>query len=336
MSPARIIGCGGVVGNRLVANADFAPALDTTDEWIVSHIGTRTRYFSEVSTTDLAAAAATRALASVKTAPGTGETRRPGIDAVIVATSTPDRHCPATAPVVAARLGAGTAPAFDVNAACSGFLYGLHLARALLETGDIGSLVLIGADRYSTLTDPTDRSVRPIFGDGAGAVVISRAPADHNGPGHLLAGTWSSDGDLAHLLHTDDSPESPYLRMQGHATFSMAVRHMSQASQDVLNRLGWDATSTILIGHQANINILTSLARRLAVPPQHTITNIDQIGNTTAASLPLAMLHGLVDQTIRPGDHLLLTSFGAGLTWGAYGLTAPDIAPSGYLPSDQR
>jgi len=325
MRQSRLIALGGTVGHSRVTNTQLEETLETTDDWIVDHVGVRTRYFATYqSTAELATEAARRAIATLE--------HPSPIDAVIVATSTPDHACPATAPSVAAALDFRGIPAFDVNAACSGFLYGLHLGDALIKSAICDTVLLIGADRYSQLTDPGDRTTRPIFGDGASAAILTVASASTEIGGELLRGNWFSDGSHADILQTDEPSTPPLLRMQGKPTYAKAVRGMSHASQEILDTLQWSPEQTIFVGHQANANILTAVARRLGVPFANTVVNIGEVGNTTAASIPLAMQSAYIEQKIYGGEHLLLSSFGAGLTWGAFALNAPHIHPTPYLP----
>ncbi|MFF4652770.1 beta-ketoacyl-ACP synthase III [Streptomyces sp. NPDC001380] len=327
---AVLCGLGTALPPRTVANAELAGQLDTSDAWIRSRTGIGERRVVDpgTATSDLAVEAGERAL---KSAGATGSGGSGGADAVIVATTTPDRRCPATAPLVAARLGLGTAPAFDLAAVCTGFLYGLAAAAGLIAAGTAGRVLVVGADTFSTLLDPADRSTRAIFGDGAGAVVLRAGdPAE---PGALGPLDLGSDGTGSELITVPSGgsrdplpgPEhDPYFRMAGKAVFRSAVERMSGSARSVLDRTGWDAPD-LLVAHQANLRILHAVADRLGIARDRCAVNIDRVGNTAAASLPLALADAAGSGSLRPGDRVLLTAFGGGLTWGACALAWPAL-----------
>lgn len=328
---AVLAGIGAWVPPTSITNEQLAERLDITDEWIHSRTGIRRRHVVDVgmSTADLAVEAGGRALKSA---------REPLVDAVIVATSTPDHPIPATAPAVAARLGLAGAAAFDVNAVCAGFVYGLATGAALVAAGISGRVLVIGADAYSTVVDPDDRVVCPIFGDGAGAVVLRAGDSDE--PGALTAFDLGSDGDLADLIiipgggsrqRSTDGRGAPdadlYMRMQGQAVFRHAVARMTQSSRLVLERVDrTPADVERLVGHQANARILKAVADKLGVPTDRVVMNIDRVGNTSAASIPLALADAVADGSIEAGQFTLLTAFGGGLAWGSTVLTWPDLS----------
>ena len=325
-------GLGTAVPSRIVANAELAEGLDTDDAWIRSRTGIAQRHVAEpgVGTGDLATEAGARALkASGSTA----------ADAVIVATMTPDRPCPATAPVVAARLGLGSGLAFDLNAACSGFVYGLAAAVGLVEAGVAQRVLLIGADVMTRTVDPTDRNTAVLFGDGAGAVVLGRGTSttQHGAVGPFDLG---GDGDLASLLHIpaggslrpadhqsiDD--RAHFLQMDGKEVYRQAIAGMVASSTRALERAGLSSADVDhLVAHQANARILAAVADRLGIAVQRRVCNVDRYGNTTAASIPLA-LADLAASGVQPGARVLLTAFGAGLSWGSVLLRWPDLSRS--------
>ncbi|WP_433527939.1 beta-ketoacyl-ACP synthase III [Micromonospora sp. CA-263727] len=323
---AVLCGLGSYLPTRVVTNADIAAELDTTDEWITTRTGIRQRHVvdPEQCTSGLAVAAGREALDSAGL---------DIVDYVVVATTTPDRLCPATGPTVAARLGLGTVPAFDISAVCSGFLYGLQSGRALIGAGLAETVLLIGAESFTSLVDPADRGTRPIFGDGAGAVVLRAGAADE--PGAILAVTLHSDGTEADLITVEGGgararlggdPTPAYIRMQGRSTFVTAVTRMEEVTRHTLTEVGWTVNEVDRIaGHQANARILHSLAKHLGLPAEAAITHLREVGNTAGASIPLALHHGQRTGLLRPGHRVVLPAFGAGATWGAAALTWPNL-----------
>jgi len=326
---AVVAGLGAVTPPRVVTNADLAGRLDTTDDWIYTRTGIRQRHAVDVgtATSDLAVEAGLRAL---KSAP-------PGdVGMVVLATTTPDHPCPATAPAVAARLGLGPVAAFDVAAVCSGFVYGLAVGAGAIAGGLTDRVLVVGAETYSTIVDPDDRSSAPIFGDGAGAVVLRAG-----GPGETgaLGGfDLGSDGDLADLItvpgggsrqRTSGQPPTArdaFFTMQGAAVFQHAVTRMAESAGRALDRTGWTVGDVDwFAGHQANARIVRAVADRLALPRDRALLNIDRVGNTSAASIPLALADAALAGRLAPGDRMLLAAFGGGLTWGAATFTWPDV-----------
>ncbi|GAA2979981.1 beta-ketoacyl-ACP synthase III [Streptomyces fulvorobeus] len=329
---AVLCGLGTWLPPNAVTNDDLARELDTSDEWIRSRTGIGTRYVADPSTatSDLAVEAGRRALKSAGTE---------SVDAVVLATTTPDRLCPATAPLVAAQLGLGTVAAFDVGAVCTGFLYALAAGAGLIAAGTSDSVLVIGADMYSGILDPADRSTRAIFGDGAGAVVLRSGDAGE--PGALGRPVLGSDGTGSDLIsvrsggsreplraHTADEAD-PYFRMAGKAVFRNAVERMAEVSLTAAQRAGWEIGDIDrLIAHQANLRILHATADRMRLPRHRCPVHLDRVGNTAAASIPLALSHAVTTGELLPGHRTVLTAFGGGLTWGACTLRWPALTPA--------
>ena len=325
---AVLEGLGTAVPDQVVTNEDLAAHLDTSDEWIRTRTGIAQRRVADASTStiELAAAAGAAALDQAEGA---------DCDAVVVATMTPERTCPASAPLVAARLGLDEAAAFDVHAVCSGFVYGLASAAGLLASGIAGRVCVIGADVMSRVVNPTDRSTAVLFGDGAGAVVLRAGDPEELGA--LGAFDLGSDGAQADLISVaaggSRAPLSPervaagehYLTMEGKAVYRESITRMVASSETVLGRAGWTVADVDrFVGHQANARILTAVADRLGVDPQRRAINIDRYGNTAAATIPLA----LADAHLRAGERVLVTAFGAGLSWGSVTFTWPNLPPA--------
>ncbi|MGW6130261.1 beta-ketoacyl-ACP synthase III [Cellulomonas sp. NPDC055163] len=334
MTAALLAGLGGALGARLVTNDMLAATLDTSDAWISQRTGIRQRYVASAaeSTGDLAVTAGRRALESA----GGG-----AVDLVVVATTTPDHPCPATAPTVASRLGLGTVPAYDVAAVCSGFLYALAAGTAAVESGRHQRVLVVGAETYSRIVDPTDRGTAILFGDGAGAVVLeSGEPGD---PGAVGSISLHSDGGHRELITVEEGgsrhPADPtgartargWFTMQGRQVFALATRAMTAASRSALDAAGW-ATGDVdwLVAHQANRRILDAVAGELGVDPERAVVHVDRVGNTSAASIPLALCHASPGMT--RGDRVLLTAFGGGATWGAVTLTWPGLVARDITP----
>jgi 3-oxoacyl-[acyl-carrier-protein] synthase-3 len=326
---AVVSGIGCWLPPLVVTNADLCSRLDTTEEWIRQRTGIDTRRVAspDLSTSDLATEAGARALKSA------GDV---GVQALVLATTTPDRRCPATAPEVASRLGLTGIAAFDVSAVCAGFVYGLAIATGLIAAGSADRVLLIAAERFSTLLDPTDRSTVPIFGDGAGAVVLRRgSPTELGAVGKAVLG---SDGRFSELI-TVEPPEprqSPaaepsatrpgYFRMQGREVFRRAVEAMSAAALAAAEAAGWRLDSVDrLVAHQANARITAALAAELRIPADRLAQNIQHVGNTAGASVPVLLAQEAAGGLLGPGDRVLLTAFGGGLSWGAVTLMWPEL-----------
>ncbi len=255
------------------------------------------------------------------------------VDAVILATATPDHHVPGTAPTVAHRLGLRQVPAFDLGAGCSGFVYATTVAAGLIHGGTAGTVLVIGAEKMSAVIDTTDRSTAPIFGDGAGAVVLTAGHA--NEPGTLGPSVWGSDGEHANAIRIPDGgsrrPSNPaggvddrYVRMNGNEVFRHAVRRITQVTQESVAAAGWSLQDIDrLIVHQANARISAAVANTLAIPVERVPSNITHVGNTSAASIPLLLSHSALDGRLQAGQRVVVTSFGAGFTWAATTLLWP-------------
>lgn len=323
---AVLAGLGSWLPPRVVDNHELSEHLDTSDEWIRSRTGIVERRVVDpgMSTVDMAVQAGAAALRSAGT---------DSVDALVLATATPDQVCPGSAPQVASKLGLGHIAAFDVNAVCSGFVYALATASGLIASGVAQRVLVVGADAFTTLVDPDDRGTVPIFGDGAGAVVLragSSAELGALGPFDL-----HSDGELADLLlvpaggakqRRSDNPADYFLDMQGTAVFRHASARMAECSRTVLEAAGWTVSDVDrFVGHQANVRILDSVAKKLGLPQDSVVVNIERTGNTSAASIPLAFADAVADGTLLAGDRVLVSAFGAGLTWGATLLRWPEL-----------
>ncbi|MFF7987476.1 beta-ketoacyl-ACP synthase III [Streptomyces sp. NPDC007901] len=325
---AVVAGLGACLPPRAVTNAELSTELDTSDAWIVSRTGIRQRHVVDpgTATGDLATEAGARALKSAGV---------DSVDFVVLATATPDRPCPATAPEVASRLGMTGTPAFDLSAVCTGFVYGLATAAGLLSTGAARRVLLIGADTFSTILHPDDRSSRVVFGDGAGAVVLRAGDARE--PGALGPMDLGSDGTLGELIMIPDggsrsrsgdpaARELGYFTMHGRSVFRAAVERMTASSRAVLERRGWTPGDVdCLVPHQANARITDAVGERLGIPPERRVSNVERVGNTAAASIPLALADAVARGTLRAGARVLLTAFGGGATWGSTAVVWPDI-----------
>jgi 3-oxoacyl-[acyl-carrier-protein] synthase-3 len=323
---AVLTGLGSTVPDQVVTNAMLAARMDTSDQWITSRTGIRERRVVEpgTATGDLATEAGRRALKSAGV---------DAVDALVLATTTPDHTCPATGPTVADRLGLGTVPAYDVAAVCSGFLYALATAAGLIALGTADRVLVIGAEAFTTIIDPADRTTAPIFGDGAGAVVLEAG--DEAQRGALLGFDLGSDGALADLIivpaggsrqRTAADPADYFMKMQGRTVFTNAVLRMASSSRAALARTGWKPGDVDrLIGHQANVRILRAVAEELGLPVERAFVDVDKYGNTAAASIPLALDDAASSGLLTAGDRVLLTAFGGGASWGAVTLEWPDL-----------
>ncbi len=322
MLHATIAGTGAAVPARVLSNDDLTKMVDTSDEWIATRTGIRERHMAadgEVLS-DFAVAASTRALEAAGLLPRE-------LDAILLATVSPDQLIPAASCVIQRKLGAKKAAAWDQNAGCSGWLYGLHVADGLIQSGKARNVLLVGAEFLTRFTDYTDRSTCVLFGDGAGATVLKATRADHG----VLATTIRCDGEGADFLAMpgggSSSPPSrpetlekrlPFIKMMGGETFKVAVRTMTDVCREVLKEGGF-VTGDVqwLIPHQANDRIIQAVGERLEIPPERCVVNIERYGNTSSASIPIALDEYVREGKIRRGDLILFTAFGAGLTWGA-------------------
>jgi 3-oxoacyl-[acyl-carrier-protein] synthase III len=312
------LGCGAFLPANVVTNDDLAKRVDTNDAWIVDRTGIKRRHMAASGelTSDLALAAAKRALANADV--GVDD-----VDMVIVATTTPDETFPATATRVQARLGMTRGAAFDIQAVCSGFIYGLSVADNFIRGGQAKTILVIGAETMSRILDWNDRTTCVLFGDGAGAVVLQAGQGDGtNADRGILNTKLFSDGRLHDLLYTDGGVSTTrtagHLRMQGREVFKHAVTNISAAIEAATQEAGiTPADIDWFVPHQANQRILDGTARKLHIRPERVISTIAEHGNTSAASVPLALSVGIQDGRIKPGDLVLMEAMGGGFTWGA-------------------
>ncbi len=318
-SYSRIVGTGSCLPARRVTNADLvgqlaAQGIETSDEWIVERTGIRARHFAErdVSASDLALQAARQALAAAGC-------EAADIDLIIVATSTPDMVFPSTACILQHKLGISGCPAFDVQAVCSGFVYALTVADAMIRAGTARRALVVGAEVFSRILIFQDRTTCVLFGDGAGAVVLQASEQ----PG-ILASDLHADGSHVGILcvpghvYGGQVLGSPLLTMDGQAVFKLAVGVLEKAARTTLAKAGLQESDIDwLIPHQANIRIMQSTARKLKLPMDKVVVTVDQHGNTSAASIPLALDHAVRAGQVQPGQTLLLEGVGGGFTWGA-------------------
>ena len=317
MIRAVIKGTGSALPARIVTNADMAQMVDTSDEWIVERTGIRQRHIAGEgeSTSTLAADAARRALESAGMDAGE-------VDLIVLATATPDHTFPATATQVQASLGCKPGGvAFDIAAVCSGFLYALVTAEALLKTGAGSKALVIGAETFSRLLDWEDRGTCVLFGDGAGAVVLEAEDVEQDGPG-ILASSLHADGAHKDMLFVDGGPATTgtvgKLRMRGREVFRHAVVNLAEVLTEVLDDAGVAPQDLDwVVPHQANARILDATARKLGLPAERMIMTVDRHANTSAASVPLALDVAVRDGRIQPGHLVMFEAMGGGFTWGA-------------------
>jgi len=321
LRPVGVIGTGKYVPEKILTNSDLEKMVDTNDEWIVSRTGIRERHIAapDQATSDLAYEAAVKAL---ETAGMTGG----DLDLIIVATITPDSSFPSTACILQDKLGAKGAAAFDLSAACSGFVYGLATATSFIQSGMYNNALVIGADTLSRITDYTDRNTCVLFGDGAGAVILGEVP-EGRGFKSFDLGAEGAGGSLLKLegggsrLPASEETianKQHYIYMNGREVFKFAVRVMGTATVDVLEKAGLDRTDVdLFVPHQANIRIIQSAMQRLELPEEKVVVNVDKYANTSAASIPLALVEAAEEGRMKEGDTVLMVGFGGGLTWGA-------------------
>ncbi|OGA38571.1 MAG: 3-oxoacyl-ACP synthase [Betaproteobacteria bacterium RIFCSPLOWO2_12_FULL_68_19] len=314
MTYARIVGTGSYLPPRVMTNDEFAARLDTSDAWIRSRTGIAQRHIAGKSqaSSDLALEASSRALEA-------SGLKASQIDLIIVATSTPDYIFPSTACLLQAKLGVKGCPAFDVQAVCSGFVYGLATADALIRSGQYKTALVVGAEVFSRILDWNDRGTCVLFGDGAGAVVLAAASA----PG-IHASVLHADGSQVDLLSVPGNVcggaivGSPFLQMNGQGVFKFAVRVLEEVARETVAAAGMSmAQVDWLIPHQANVRILEATARKLGLPAEKLVVTVDHHGNTSAASVPLALDEFVCAGRIRPGHRVLMEGVGGGFTWGA-------------------
>lgn len=325
MTAVRIQGIGAYVPERVLTNAELETMVETSDQWIASRTGIRERRIAadDQATSDLALEAAQKALDDA------GMTADQ-LDLVLVATATPDMFFPATACLVQSRLGASNAAAFDLSAACSGFIYGLSTAGAFIRSGVYRNILLVGAETMSRVLDWTDRTTCVLFGDGAGAVVLTAADGD---PAHGDAGIIDvqirADGTAWDYICVPGggsrkppsdrliAERGQFLQMRGNETFKVAVRNMERVAREILDGAGIKPEEvTLVVPHQANIRILNAVAERLGLAESQVYANLSRYGNTSAASIPLALDEACKEGRVAAGDLVLMMAFGSGLTWG--------------------
>jgi 3-oxoacyl-[acyl-carrier-protein] synthase III len=323
---SSIIGTGSYMPEKVLTNDDLSKIVDTSDEWITSRTGIKERRIAaeDQATSDLASEAARRAMASAGVTPEE-------IQLIIVATVTADMFFPSTACFVQKKIGAVNAVCFDISAACSGFLYALQVARHFLNTGNRTTALVIGAEKLSSLINWKDRNTCVLFGDGAGAVVIRKADeSETDAPGRVLSTVMGTDGTLADVLKVPGggsacpiTPEniasSPNtIHMEGRETFKHAVTRMLEASQQALEIAGLTAADvSLVIPHQANARIISAIAERLNLPLERVFMNLDKYGNTSAATIPVALDEANKAGRLNKGDVVLLVAFGGGFTWAS-------------------
>lgn len=315
-------GTGSYVPERILTNEELSKMVDTSDEWIFTRTGIRERRIAadDEFTSHLATNAARKALEQA------GMTAQE-IELIVVATITPDTPTPATACHVQQKLGAVNAVAFDISAACSGFLYAMKICKRLISDGAFKNALIIGAEKLSTVTNWEDRSTCVLFGDGAGAAVLRRALP---GEGAIVATEMGTDGNLTHLLEipgggsacpitaSNVNQHTHTLNMQGKEVFKIAVNRMKEAAEKVIERAGLRAEDiACVIPHQANLRIIDAIADRLAVPNERVFVNLHKYGNTSAAAVAIALDEANRTGAFKRGEHIILVAFGAGLTWAA-------------------
>ena len=312
-----IAGTGSYLPERVMHNKEFEKLLDTSDEWIRERTGIKRRHIAAEgeTTSDMGILAARKAIAAANI-------EATDIDLIIVATTTPDKVFPSTACIVQRRLGLTTTPAFDIHAACSGFIYALDVADRFIRTGGASRVLILGAETYSRILDWTDRATCVLFGDGAGAIVLSAADE----PG-VMSTHIHADGAYEESLHVPAGissgyesvrAESAFIQMKGHEVFKKAVGTLGSMARETLSVNNIDKHDIDwLIPHQANLRIIAAAAKKLDLPMDHVIVTVDEQANTSSASIPLALDTAVRDGRVKRGDLLLFEAFGAGFTWGS-------------------
>lgn len=314
---SRVMGTGSYLPAKVLTNADLEKMVDTSNQWIIDRTGVRERRIAaeNETTSTMAAEAARRALAAAKLAPS-------DIDLIIVGTTTPDLIFPSTACLVQAELGIHDCPAFDVQAVCTGFVYALSIADKFIRTGSARNALVIGAETMSRIVDWTDRTTCVLFGDGAGAVVLSAAPEQG-----IIASHLHADGQYKDLLRTPCGvsyrPEElsngrAFVNMAGSEVFKVAVSTLGRIVDETLEANGLQKSDIQwLVPHQANVRIIAATAKKLGLPMERVVLTVERHGNTSAASIPLAFDEAVRDGRIQRGDTVLMEGFGGGFTWGS-------------------
>ncbi len=313
-----VLGCGSYLPARILSNDELAQSVETTDEWIVQRTGIRERHIAAAGelTSDLALHAARAALANA-------HVEADSIDLIVLATSTPDQTFPATAVSVQAGLGITHGAAFDLQAVCSGFVYALSVADALLKSGGFKRALVIGAETFSRILDWNDRTTCVLFGDGAGAVVLEAQPQPGTAADRgILTTHLRSDGRHKAKLYVDGGPSSTqtvgHLRMEGREVFKHAVAMITDVIDDAFKATGTSAADIDwFVPHQANKRIIDGSAHKLGIAPEKVVITVDRHGNTSAASIPLALADAVADRRIKRGNLILLEAMGGGFTWGS-------------------
>ncbi len=322
MIRARIAGTGAAVPRKILTNADLEKIVETSDEWILSRTGIRERHIVSEGDkfSDLCTRAGEQALKRA-------HVKSEELDMILVGTISGDMPFPATSCLVQRNLGAVNAAASDVGAACVGFLYALHLSDGLIQSGKAENVLVIGGEILSRYVDWTDRNTCVLFGDGAGAVVLQATKGDHG----ILGSLMKSNGSYADFIcmpgggsdRPANDPKSieerlPFIKMKGNETFKVAVKAMADVSQNLLTEQGFTHEQVdLFIPHQANLRIIDAVGERLKIDPQKVYKNVDRYGNTSAASIPIALEECVRDGRVKTGDMILMTAFGAGLVWGS-------------------
>ena len=322
MNRAMVIGTGGAVPKKLLTNADLEKLVDTSNEWIMSRTGIRERHIVSEGEhfSDLCTRAAEQALKRARLKPE-------DLDMILVGTISGDMPFPATSCLVQRNLGATRAAASDVGAACVGFLYALHLADGLIQSGKAQNVLVIGGEILSRYVDWTDRNTCVLFGDGAGAVVLQGTRGDHG----ILGSLMKSNGNLHDFIcmpgggsdRPANDPKSieerlPFIKMKGNETFKVAVKAMADVSSELLTEQGFTHEDIdLFIPHQANLRIIDAVGERLKIDSNKVYKNVERYGNTSAASIPIALEECVREGRVKSGDMILLTAFGAGLVWGS-------------------
>jgi len=313
-----ILGCGSYLPARILSNDELARSVETTDEWIVQRTGIRERHIAAAGelTSDLALNAARAALVNA-------HVEADSIDLIVLATSTPDQTFPATAVSVQAGLGITRGVAFDLQAVCSGFVYALSVADAMLRVGSYKRALVIGAETFSRILDWNDRTTCVLFGDGAGAVVIEAQPqAGTKADRGVLTTHLRSDGRHKSKLYVDGGPSSTqtvgHVRMEGREVFKHAVAMITDVIEDAFKATGYTAADIDwFVPHQANKRIIDGSAHKLGIAPEKVVITVDRHGNTSAASIPMALADAVADRRIKRGNLILLEAMGGGFTWGS-------------------